>query len=182
MFRTKLLAALFSIVLAVAEEFSLFNEESSAPKIEENEEKALALNSGAPVRIKAPERSIQQIKEAVTEEPPVETFTVSASVYHPVPGQTDATPFITADGSRINKKNPKKHRWIAVSRDLHSRWGGDISYGDSLQITGVSDELDGLYVVRDVMNRRIRNQIDILVGEKDKVMGFWKNVEIAKLN
>lgn len=175
MFRTKLLAALFSIMLAVAEEFSLFNEESPAQKVEENE-KNLTWH------LKEPERTIRKIKQEEAEVPALETFTVSASVYHPVPGQTDSTPFITADGSRINKNNPKKHRWIAVSRDLHSRWGGDISYGDSLQITGVSDELDGLYIVRDVMNRRIRNQIDILVGEKDKVMGFWKNVEIAKLN
>ncbi|RDV16239.1 hypothetical protein DXT99_06095 [Pontibacter diazotrophicus] len=175
MFRTKLLAALFSIVLAVAEEFSFFNEASSAPKIEENEQKLTW-------HLKAPERTVTEIEVPVTEEPPLETFTVSASIYHPVPGQTDSTPFITADGSRINKNNPKKHRWIAVSRDLHSRWGGDIHFGDSLQITGVSDELDGLYIVRDVMNQRIRNQIDILVGEKDKVMGFWKDVEIAKLN
>lgn len=181
MFRTKLLAALFSIVLAVAEEFSLFNEESSAPKIEESEDQFTW-------HLEVPERTITEIKEPAeskeskAEAQETETFTVSASIYHPVPGQTDSTPFITADGSRINKNNPKKHRWIAVSRDLHSRWGGDIDYGDSLQITGVSDELDGLYVVRDVMNRRIRNQIDILVGEKDKVMGFWKDVEIAKLN
>ncbi|GAB3532209.1 hypothetical protein GCM10027443_15620 [Pontibacter brevis] len=175
MFRTKLLAALFSIVLAVAEEFSLFNEESLEPKIEENE-KTLAL------RLKEPERTIKKIKKAESEEPPVEIITVSASVYFPVPGQTDATPFITADGSRINQKNPKKHRWIAVSRDLHSRWGGNISYGDSLEVTGLSDELDGLYVVRDIMNRRIRNRIDILVGEKDKVMGFWEEVQVAKLN
>ena len=69
-----------------------------------------------------------------------------------------------------------------MSRDLHSRWGGDISYGDSLQVTGLSHELDGLYIVRDVMNRRIRNRIDILVGENDKVMGYWDEVKIAKMN
>lgn len=175
MFRTKLLAALFSIVIAVAEEFSLFNEESPAPKTEEKENPLVW-------KLKAPERSIEEIKQAEPEELPLETYTVSASVYFPVPGQTDSTPFVTADGSRINKKNPKKHRWIAVSRDLHSRWGGDINYGDSLQVTGLSDELDGLYIVRDVMNRRIRNRIDILVGAQDKVMGFWEEVEIAKLN
>ncbi|MFD3001588.1 hypothetical protein ACFS7Z_14550 [Pontibacter toksunensis] len=159
----------------MAEEFSLFDEESPETKIEEKDENLTW-------HLKAPDRTIREIEETEPELVPTATFTVSASIYHPVPGQTDSTPYITADGSRINKKNPKKHRWIAVSRDLHSRWGGDISYGDSLQITGVSDELDGLYIVRDVMNRRIRNQIDILVGEKDKVMGFWKNVEIAKLN
>ncbi|MDX5436900.1 MAG: hypothetical protein LPK03_06870 [Pontibacter sp.] len=110
------------------------------------------------------------------------TITVSASVYHPEPNQTDATPYLTADGSRISKRNPTKHRWIAVSRDLHSRWGGDISFGDSLWVTGISKDLDGLYIVRDVMNRRMHRQIDILVGKKDRIMGYWNNVHIAKLN
>lgn len=173
MFRTKLLAAAFSILVAVAEEFSLFNEESPALTTEQkdNEQKETIW------KLRAPARTISQI-----EQPTTETITVSASVYFPVPGQTDSTPFITADGSRINENNPKKHRWIAVSRDLHSRWGGEISYGDSLQVTGLSHELDGMYIVRDIMNRRIRNRIDILVGEKDKVMGYWDDVQIAKLN
>ncbi|MHA6250250.1 hypothetical protein ACXYMU_20110 [Pontibacter sp. CAU 1760] len=169
MFRTKLLAAIFSIVVAVAEEFSLFNDDTTATKTEQA--------ATATINLEAPSRTVVDI-----EEPTDETMTVSASVYFPVPGQTDSSPFITADGSRINKNNPKKHRWIAVSRDLHSRWGGDISYGDSVKVTGLSKELDGLYIVRDIMNRRIRKRIDILVGEKDKVMGFWDDVQIAKLN
>lgn len=169
MFRTKLLAAIFSIVVAVAEEFSLFNDDTTATKTEQA--------ATATINLEAPDRTVVDLKE-----PTDETMTVSASVYFPVPGQTDSSPFITADGSRINKNNPKKHRWIAVSRDLHSRWGGDISYGDSIQVTGLSKELDGLYIVRDIMNRRIRKRIDILVGEKDKVMGFWDDVQIAKLN
>ena len=172
MFRTKLFAAAFSILVAVAEEFSLFNEESPAQITEQQDAQDESI-----WKLKAPERTITEI-----EQPTLETMTVSASVYFPVPGQTDSTPFITADGSRINEENPKKHRWIAVSRDLHSRWGGEISYGDSLQVTGLSNELDGLYIVRDVMNRRIRNRIDILVGKDDKVMGFWDDVQIAKLN
>ncbi|MCJ8166705.1 hypothetical protein MKJ04_17800 [Pontibacter sp. E15-1] len=153
----------------MAEEFSLFTPEPTTPLTEEIH---------TSLKLKAPDRSIEALPQPAT----TETMTVSASVYFPVPGQTDETPFITADGSRINQNNPKKHRWIAVSRDLHSRWGGDISYGDSLMVTGVSKKLDGLYIVRDIMNKRIRNRIDILVGEKDKVMGYWKDVKIAKLN
>ncbi|MCC9166792.1 hypothetical protein [Pontibacter harenae] len=136
-----------------------------------------------------PEENKTEIKEKriITIEAPAEqvpdptTLTVSASIYFPEPQQTDSSPFITADGSRINKKNPGKHRWIAVSRDLHSRWGGEISYGDSVKVSGISDQLDGTYIVRDVMNRRMRNQIDILVGKNDDVMGYWRDVEIAKL-
>ncbi|WP_157593623.1 hypothetical protein [Pontibacter actiniarum] len=143
--------------------------ESPAPKIEE---KPLSWPPEEPANNTYP----------VSESSTTPTLTVKASVYHPEPGQTDSTPYITADGSRINKHNPKKHRWIAVSRDLHSKWGGSIEFGDSLWVTGISEELDGLYVVRDVMNRRMHKQIDILVGRKDRVMGLWKNVQIAKLD
>jgi 3D (Asp-Asp-Asp) domain-containing protein len=160
MIRYKILAAVFSVIVAVAEEFSLLKSESPSPKVEEQ-----WLTITEPTR---PEPIL------------LPTLTVSASVYHPEPHQTDSTPFITADGSRINRKDPGKHRWLAVSRNLHARWGGDLEFGDSLWVTGISDDLDGLYIVRDVMNRRFRNQVDILVGRKDKVMGFWKNVGIAK--
>ena len=55
-----------------------------------------------------------------------------------------------------------------------------LHYGDSLQVTGISAELDGTYIIRDTMNRRIKNTIDILVGKDDKIMGHWKNVQITK--
>ncbi|WP_242920055.1 hypothetical protein [Pontibacter liquoris] len=167
MFRYKLLAAALSVILAFADELTQVNAESPAPNVEK-----------APLAWPAEEPKQTELKEA----PTPETITVSASVYFPEPNQTDATPYTTADGSRINKKNPRKQRWIAVSRDLHSRWGGEISYGDSLWVTGISDDLDGMYVVRDVMNSRIRNRIDILVGRHDRVMGFWNNVQVAKLD
>ncbi|RIJ34404.1 RlpA-like double-psi beta-barrel domain-containing protein [Pontibacter oryzae] len=168
MFRIKLLAAVLSVIVALAEEFSFLKAESPAPKVEDKSA------IGWP-----PEETADRTNTASATTP---TLTVSASVYHPEPEQTDATPYITADGSRINKRNPKKHRWIAISRDLHSKWGGNIEFGDSLWVTGISDELDGLYIVRDVMNKRIRKQIDILVGRRDPIMGYWKNVHIAKLD
>jgi 3D (Asp-Asp-Asp) domain-containing protein len=167
MFRVKLLAAGFSIFMALGEEFSLFWEAEPEPEIAES-------------------RPLDWPPSSNTDQPELaplpETFTVSASVYFPEPGQTDSTPFITADGSRINPKNPGKHRWIAISRDLHARWGGELEFGDSLWVSGISDDLDGLYIVRDTMNRRIRNQIDILVGRHDDVMGFWNDVHIARLD
>lgn len=106
---------------------------------------------------------------------------VNASVYFPVEEQTDDTPFITADGSKINKNNPRKHRWLALSRNLLARWGGDIDYGDSVKVEGISPKLDGIYVVRDAMHKRIRNRVDILVGEDDNIMGFWKNVKLTPM-
>ena len=166
MIRYKILAAVFSIIVAVTEEFSLFapdNPPSSRAEIDLTDWQTLQ-----PRTVEIPEKS--------------PTINVVASVYFPEAGQTDSTPYITADGSRINKRNPKKHRWLAVSRDLHTRWGGDLNFGDSLWVTGVSDELDGLYIVRDVMNKRMRKQVDILVGRKDRIMGLWDNVTIAKLD
>ncbi|MCP2044775.1 hypothetical protein [Pontibacter sp. HSC-36F09] len=125
-------------------------------------------------------RLIEKVQEYPDYPEYPETFTVTATVYYPEKGQTDGNPLITADGSRINPKNPKKHRWIALSRDMLTRWGGDIHYGDTVWVRGVSDELDGQYIVRDTMNRRFRNRIDILVGRKDNIYGRWENVKIAK--
>jgi 3D (Asp-Asp-Asp) domain-containing protein len=169
MFRYKLLAAAFSFFVAFAEELTLFSAESPKPDITQNENKILEW----PPQDESEEVEIASLPA---------TYTVSASVYFPEPNQTQGDPLETADGSRINKKNPKKHRWIAVSRDLHSRWGGHIQFGDSVWVSGISDELDGVYVVRDTMNKRIKNRIDILLGRKDGIMGFWNEVQIAKLD
>ncbi|GAB2531273.1 hypothetical protein [Rufibacter soli] len=106
---------------------------------------------------------------------------VDASVYFPEEDQTDADPLITADGSKINERNPRKHRWLALSRNLLARWGGEIDYGDSVKVEGISPQLDGVYVVRDAMHRRIRNRVDILVGPHDKIMGYWEDVKLTKL-
>ncbi len=106
---------------------------------------------------------------------------VTASVYYPEEAQTDSTPFITADGSQINETHPKKHKWIAVSRNLLTRWGGHIDYGDKVHVSGISERLDGIYVVRDTMKKQLRNLIDILVGPKDNVMGYWNDVKLTKL-
>jgi 3D (Asp-Asp-Asp) domain-containing protein len=107
---------------------------------------------------------------------------VTASIYYPEEAQTDSTPLITADGSRINHKKPRKHRWVALSRNLLKKWGGKFNYGDSLQVKGISPQLDGIYVVRDTMKRRLRNRVDILVGPNDNIMGRWDNVRLYHLN
>ncbi|WP_241738959.1 RlpA-like double-psi beta-barrel domain-containing protein [Pontibacter beigongshangensis] len=166
MIRIKLLAIALSIFMVLDEEFSV--SKADVPHPDTNKKSTI-------FEIPKPEKEPGQLLNK-TPAP----ITVTATVYFPEPGQTDDTPFTTADGSKINEKNPGKHRWIAVSRDLHSRWGGEISYGDSLLVSGISEELDGLYIVRDTMNKRIRKRIDILVGRQDEIMGKWKNVQISK--
>ena len=121
------------------------------------------------------------IPEPTTFKTPPLSLEVSASVYYPERNQTDDTPLITADGSHINPNNPKKHRWAALSRNLLKRWGGNLNFGDSVLVKGISRELDGIYVVRDVMNKRLKNRIDILVGRKDQIFGRWDQVQITPI-
>jgi hypothetical protein len=48
-------------------------------------------------------------------------------------------------------------KWCALSRDMLTRWGGQYDYGDSIYVSGL-----GWYEVKDVMNKRFRNKLDIL--------------------
>ena len=87
--------------------------------------------------------------------------------------ETDSTPMITASGFKIT--NPKKHKIIAVSRDLKRKWG----WGTKVKIVGAG-KYDGTYRVHDLMNKRYRKRIDILIGHKDKQTKL-KKVKIYKI-
>ena len=85
---------------------------------------------------------------------------VKATMYHPVEAQCDDTPLITADGSRICPINVSDWNWIAVSQDLLKKNGGVFNYGDQVYVKGTHK--DGVYTIRDCMNKRKTFQIDIL--------------------
>ncbi len=85
---------------------------------------------------------------------------VKATMYHPVEAQCDDTPLITADGSRICPINVSDWNWIAVSQDLLKKNGGIFDYGDQVYVKGTHK--DGVYTIRDCMNKRKTFQIDIL--------------------
>ena len=89
------------------------------------------------------------------------SFNVTVTTYNPTERQTDSTPNITADGTRINPRKATNYRYVALSRDLISRWGGPFEYGDYVVIEG-TDGWDGVYQVRDTMNPRWTNRVDIL--------------------
>ncbi|WP_161806961.1 hypothetical protein [Hymenobacter sp. AT01-02] len=113
------------------------------------------------------------------------SYTVTATTYWPEVGQTDADPMETADGSRIPKRHSSKTRWLAVSRDLLSKWGGPFHYGEKVQVRGISDALDGVYIIHDTMNRRHRHCVDVLVSEREckKKSGFegrWSGIKLTK--
>jgi 3D (Asp-Asp-Asp) domain-containing protein len=86
---------------------------------------------------------------------------VTVTMYQPVERQTDSTPNILADGTRIRTQDASNYKFIAVSRNLLKRWGGWLDYGDFILLKG-TDGKDGVYQVRDTMNSRWVNRIDIL--------------------
>ena len=85
---------------------------------------------------------------------------VTVTMYHPVSGQTDDTPNITADGSIIRINNASEYRYIAVARNMLIRNDGFLNFGDYIWLD--AGKKSGVYQVRDVMNRRFVNRIDIL--------------------
>ena len=95
----------------------------------------------------------------------VEQYDVTATMYHPVKGQTDKTPHITADGTRIDTRNAGKYRFVALSRDLLKRWGGSFDYGDYIIVEGCNGKYDGIWQVKDTMNKRFSNRIDFLCSK-----------------
>ncbi len=86
---------------------------------------------------------------------------VVVTMYHPVRGQTDRTPNILADGTKITIHKASEYNYVAVSRNLLKRWGGWLDYGDFIVLTGTNGK-NGVYQVKDTMNARFVNRIDIL--------------------
>lgn len=106
----------------------------------------------------------------------IETLTpeiVTLTTYKANEAETDSTPNITASGFKIT--NPKKHRIIAVSRDLKKKY----KFGQKIKIVGAG-KYSGTYKVQDVMNKRYKKRIDILIGTNDKQTKLRK-IKIYKI-
>ena len=102
----------------------------------------------------------------------IEQYDVTATMYHPVKGQTDKTPHITADGTRKDTRNAGKYRFVALSRDLLDRWGGTFNYGDYIIVEGCNGKYDGIWQVKDTMNKRFNNRIDFLCSKGTSPVKF----------
>ena len=87
---------------------------------------------------------------------------VTLTTYSVSEAQTDSTPLITASGFKINPNNPKRHRIIAVSRDLKRKY----KFGQKVRIEGAG-KYNGIYTIRDLMHHRWKNKIDILINPSD---------------
>ena len=105
---------------------------------------------------------------------------VNVTMYQPVYPQTDNTPDITADGTRIRINKASEYKFVALSRNLLKRWGGPFDYGDFILVKGTKNK-DGVYQVRDTMNPKWVNVVDIL--ESFDVRPYkYENVHIYKMN
>ena len=89
------------------------------------------------------------------------SYRVTVTTYNPTKEQCDDTPNQTADGTYIKPWKASSYRYVALSRDLLSRWGGPFEYGDYIVIEGTGDR-DGIYQVKDTMNPKWTNRVDIL--------------------
>lgn len=106
---------------------------------------------------------------------------VDVTMYHPVTRQTDSTPNILADGTRIRVQRASEYKFIAVSRNLLKRFGGFLDYGDFVLLKGTRGEKDGVYQVRDTMHKRWVNRIDVLESP-GKAPYKFTDAEIYKLS
>ena len=101
-----------------------------------------------------------------SEEPKiVKSDTVTVTTYTTDPSETDEEPLITASGFKVDSLNPRRHKIIAVSRDLKKRY----PFGSKVKIKGLGKKYDGVYKVEDVMHSRWRKKIDILINKKDRL-------------
>ena len=105
---------------------------------------------------------------------------VTVTMYQPVRYQTDSTPNILADGTRIRTQDASNYKFIAVSRNLLRRWGGWLDFGDFVLLRNTTNK-DGIYQVRDTMNKRFVNRIDILESIDVKPYKFT-DAQIFKAN
>ena len=96
----------------------------------------------------------------------IQAFDVTVTTYNPTEQQTDSTPNITADGTKIKPCLATNYRYVALSRDLLARWGGPFDYGDYVVIEGTDGgKWDGIYQVRDTMAAKWVKRVDILTTD-----------------
>jgi 3D (Asp-Asp-Asp) domain-containing protein len=118
------------------------------------------------------EKSEKMIMEKIKT---LEPISVTLTTYTTSEKETDSTPNITASGFKIDTLNPMKHRIVAVSRDLKKKW----KFGTKVRITGAG-KYNGTYYVRDLMNKRYKKRIDILIGKNHKQIKL-EDIKIYKI-
>ncbi|MGS2726132.1 3D domain-containing protein [Psychroserpens sp. BH13MA-6] len=90
------------------------------------------------------------------------TMEVTATAYNSLAYQTSSNPHITAFGDSLKPGL----RYIAVSRNLINE---GLTHNTLVKVEG----LEGTYLVKDKMNRRWKNKIDIYMGTDVKAARAW---------
>lgn len=106
---------------------------------------------------------------------PTDSDIVTVTVYNAVESQCNEDPGHTAFMFELDLANPYKHKIIAVSRDLLTKYPKNTK----VKITGTS--YDGVYTVMDKMNKRYTKRIDILINQ-DMSIGKWEDITITKVD
>ncbi len=122
------------------------------------------------------EKTEEQIVDEIIEKEKIDYELVTATTYSINVEETDSTPLLTASGFKLDSINPKDDKVIAISRDLKRK----LKFGERVRIKGAGN-LDGIYYVRDLMNKRFRNKIDILINP-DETGTKIKNVRLYPIN
>ena len=125
------------------------------------EQKQLEFLDTLQIELDSLKEEIKELLQQMDSMPDVIFEQVKATMYHPVEEQCDDTPLITADGSKINPYKVSNWNWIAVSQHMLTRNGGPLNYGDTVYVFGTKHK-DGMYIIKDCMNKRKTNQIDFL--------------------
>ena len=100
---------------------------------------------------------------------------VTVTTYKVNEFKNDPNGDVTASGMKLTENNPRQHRIIAVSWDLKKKY----KFGQWVRIVGAGI-YDGKYVVEDLMNKRWRKKIDILINPNDKQM-LYKKVKMFNI-
>jgi hypothetical protein len=110
------------------------------------------------------------------------TVLETLTIYNPTSNQCDATPWITASNAHIDplKLSKQELRWMALSRDLMKRWNGKFNYGDTVLVTSGDKQIDGLWVIQDILNKKYKLRGDLLFDRSIRRTGRWNNVTISR--
>lgn len=104
-------------------------------------------------------------------------YTLSATKYHPGMGGAG---WVTASGERINNTKLKNYeiRWVALSHDMFNK---GFRMGDTIEVTcDRVPKLNGKWVVKDKMGKRLRMKIDFLLPRGDNYGFSRTSVTIRK--
>jgi len=111
-------------------------------------------------------KSLNGSLEGAQNVPVIRVSYATITAYASVPGETDDSPFITADGSHV------------ADGIVSANW---LPFGTKIRIPQLSG--DKVYVVHDRMNRRFSDRVDVWVSSvaKESTIGLRKNYKIEIL-